>query len=912
MSKKLLFCLATVAILSSFSAAHEWSIIANPPPRHAAKMICDARNERMIMFGGGNVRVPWGGNYNDVWTLDLKSGNQVWQPISPSGPPPSPRQFMTAVYDSSTQRMIVFGGTNDYTDYFDDVWVLALEQGNERWEEMGTSGLTPSPRCGAAAVYDYVGKRMVIFGGSDHDQFFNEAWCLYPDRATWLPLRAMGTPPAPRNTHTAVYDPLGPSMIVFGGKSDIGMFDDVWVLELTMGVEMWSELPTSGEMPGGIAGHVAVYDCASRRMYTFGGYRYPPFEYPDDVFCLDLNSSEWSRISARQRPHGRRSACGDLDSENRRLIVFGGSRYYDYYFGDTYAFEISEPIPRLFTDVTFISGLSGDTHSYCGIAWGDFNNDGYHDLYTCYRDGLPNVLWRNNEDGTFTDVTSVAGVAGGFVSSNAGAWGDYDNDGDLDLYVSDSGGNFLYRNNGNGTFSDVTYTAGVGHSGNDRTGAWGDYDADGDLDLFVPSRDGTDVLYRNNGDGTFSDATSAVGMVNIRGHAASWCDYDNDGDMDLYVGRYWDVNSLYRNNGNGTFTDVASEAGVAHYAACGVSWGDYDNDGDFDLYVGHPDTNVLYRNSGDGTFVDVAEMAGVDNPGRTMTVIWADYDSDGDLDLYVGNHYEENNALYRNDADGTFTDVMSETGISNLSGGQNAAWCDYDNDGDIDICLTHRSVGILYRNNGGGNNWMEINLVGDDCNTFGVGTRVTLVTGQLRQVREVCTTSGLQSQGSLTLEYGLGRYGLVDTIEIRWPCGKIDRLTDVPANQILTIEENTVDTADDDYDVVPTVFFLGQNHPNPFRNETVIRYGVPIRGSDGRTRVALKIYDSAGRLVKTLSDGDHPPGYYSVKWDCADENGEKVGAGIYFCTMAIRSIGSCGPVGKPGEFRSTRKMTVLR
>jgi hypothetical protein len=208
--------------------------------------------------------------------------------------------------------------------------------------------------------------------------------------------------------------------------------------------------------------------------------------------------------------------------------------------------------------------------------------------------------------------------------------------------------------------------------------------------------------------------------------------------------------------------------------------------------------------------------------------------------------------------------------------------------------------GAFFINNGHQNHWLEIDLVGDDCNSFGVGARVTVTMRQLQQMREVCTASGFNSQNSLTLEYGLGPYGVVDTIEIRWPCGKIDRRTRVAADQILTIEESTVNTTEDEDEVMPTVFFLAQNHPNPFRKETLIRYDVPNRGLGRRPRVRLKIYDSAGRLVKTLADADQSPGYYGVKWNCTDESGGKVGAGIYFCTM------------ESAEFTSTRKMTVLR
>lgn len=341
MRSKCVFCFGTIFFLIQVALAQEWSAIANPSPRHASSMIYDAKNERMVMFGGGNIRLPWGRVYNDVWALNLEPNHDVWQFLTPSGIPPSPRQFSSAVYDSSVQRMILFGGTNDWADYFNDVWMLTLEPGHERWEEIRTSGISPSPRCGASAIYDPVGRRMIIFGGKNRDLFLNDVWSLDLVNFVWQPIAPTGTPPQPRNTASAIYDPFESRMIVFGGKSEIGMFNDVWTLDLIIGNETWTELSVSGELPLAVGGHVAGYDCPTRRMYIFGGYNYPPFTYPEDIFFLDLNILEWTRVTLHPAPPGRRDLCGSFDHRNRRLIIFGGSRYYDYYFGDTYAFTVS-------------------------------------------------------------------------------------------------------------------------------------------------------------------------------------------------------------------------------------------------------------------------------------------------------------------------------------------------------------------------------------------------------------------------------------------------------------------------------------------------------------------------------------------------------------------------------------------
>jgi len=375
-----------------------------------------------------------------------------------------------------------------------------------------------------------------------------------------------------------------------------------------------------------------------------------------------------------------------------------------------------------FSNVTDIAGV-GCTGLSFGVAWGDYDNDGDLDLYVAnYNEA--NVLYRNNGDGTFTDVTDEAGVSCRGHSRGV-AWGDYDNDGDLDLYVANDGANVLYRNNGDGTFTDVTSEAGVSCTGSSCGVAWGDYDNDGDLDLYVANFYEANVLYRNNGDGTFADVTSEAG-VGYTGYSrgVAWSDYDNDGDLDLYVANY-EANVLYRNNGDDTFTDVTDEAGVGYTGSSwGVAWGDYDNDGDLDLYVANYEANVLYRNNGDGTFTDVTGQAGVGCTGNSRGVAWGDYDNDGDLDLYVANYYGAN-VLYRNNGDGTFTMVGAGVGCTGNSRG--VAWGDYDNDGDLDLYVANDEANVLYRNNGNLNHWLQIRLHGTISNRSAIGTKVKVI-----------------------------------------------------------------------------------------------------------------------------------------------------------------------------------------
>ena len=226
----------------------------------------------------------------------------------------------------------------------------------------------------------------------------------------------------------------------------------------------------------------------------------------------------------------------------------------------------------------------------------------------------------------------------------------------------------------------------------------------------------------------FSDVTDIAGVgCTGSSRGVAWGDYDNDGDLDLYVANYNEANVLYRNNGDGTFTDVTSEAGVGCIShSYGVAWGDYDNDGDLDLYVANYGANVLYRNNGDGTFTDVTSEAGVSCTGSSLGVAWGDYDNDGDLDLYVANHYEAN-VLYKNNGDGTFTDVTGAAGVGCTGSSYGVAWGDYDNDGHLDLYVANNGANVLYRNNGNLNHWLQIRLHGTISNRSAIGTKVKVI-----------------------------------------------------------------------------------------------------------------------------------------------------------------------------------------
>ena len=527
------------------------------------------------------------------------------------------------------------------------------------------------------------------------------------------------------------------------------------------------------------------------------------------------------------------------------------------------AARAQEP-PALFDDVTARAGITFVHHSGAtpdkymmetfgsGVAWIDVDNDGYQDLY--FVNGAPgasNVLYRNNRNGTFANITGGSGTAsdGNRTAHKTGvAVGDYDNDGRLDLYVTAFGPNTLYRNLGNGKFEDVTAAAGVGGGANEWSTSSGffDYDRDGDLDLYVATYvdfrmdenpwcgdrkpgyrmycnptifDGTvSRLYRNNGNGTFADVSKAAGVANPAGKGLGvvFCDYDRDGDQDIYVANDLVRNFLYRNNGEGTFQDVAYAAAVGFdingkpQAGMGVDCGDVDGDGFPELFVTNfsEELNTLYKNHADGTFEDVTRQIGLGSgflPLGFGTKMF-DYDNDGDLDIHVTNghvidnvklytpslSYEQKDLLYEN-VGGAFKDVSAQAGaaLQNTRVGRGLAVADFDNDGFLDVAIS--SLGrraVLLRNRGvSRKNWIEIRAEGTTSNRFGLGATVRVQTPGRLQVREINNAASYQSANDTRLHVGLGDAKTIPQLEILWPSGVRQVLTAVAANQILTVKE---------------------------------------------------------------------------------------------------------------------------
>ena len=532
-----------------------------------------------------------------------------------------------------------------------------------------------------------------------------------------------------------------------------------------------------------------------------------------------------------------------------------------------------------FVDVTTAAGINfrhinGAEGAYhlpetlgAGGAFFDADNDGDLDIYLVnsgyWKDSLStdeagSVLYRNNGDSTFANITTTAGVGNRGNYGQGAACADYDNDGDVDLYVTNFGVNVLYQNNGDGTFTDATAHAGVGDPAWSSSACFLDYNRDGHLDLFVvnylvysvdvPYRpcgeDGVqtychpslyegapDTLYRNNGDGTFTDVSHEAGVGDIgdlfhgKGLGVVSADFNNDGTPDLYVANDDTRNDFFYNNGDGTFSEISLLAGCAYsfngvaQAGMGVTTDDYNGDGWLDIFVTNLsyETNALYRNNGDGTFTDVIYEAHLGKESYLFVGFgtgFLDADNDGWRDIFIANGhiidniedthdiltYRQRDQIFRNQGDATFQEVSASAGdyFQNAAVSRGALFGDYDNDGDVDMLVTQSNgpVTLLRNETGTQHNWVRIKTVGVVSSRDGIGTRVTLTAGGHPQVQEISRGASYLSSQDGRLHFGLGTHATVDRLEVRWQSGVVQVFENLPTNREHVISEFS-DTPED-------------------------------------------------------------------------------------------------------------------
>ena len=549
-----------------------------------------------------------------------------------------------------------------------------------------------------------------------------------------------------------------------------------------------------------------------------------------------------------------------------------------------------------------------------GGNWIDYDDDGDLDLFIPNNPRAPTVnsMYENNGDGTFTKQVFGILVTDG-VMSESGTWGDYDNDGDIDLFVGDGGFdlprlNSLYRNEGNGNFNEVTAFAMPSEASYSTSTSWVDYDNDGFLDLYCanltppnnPNLPGTDFLYHNDGDGTFTKVVTGT-LVNTaaRCFGISWSDYDNDGDMDLFVCFNGGNNFLQRNNGGGNFTTMSSFTAGSIVSDGGstiaCSWGDFNNDGYQDLFVGNWGQNdFLYTNDGDGSFTRV--MSGpvpVGSTGNAEASAWGDYDNDGDLDLFVGNGGagQQQDYFYENNGDGTFTKVFNETTAPfNCTAG--ACWGDYDNDGDIDLFVSNFSGknSHIFRNETTGNHWLNIRCRGTLSNRSAIGAKVRVL-AQLNgkavwQLREISGQTGYNGQNSLRAHFGLGATTIIDSLKIEWPSGMVESYLQLAADSFYTFIEGQSTSIGPDLGAA----FNFTLSPNPTDGPLNFSYTLTTASS-----VTLTLYDLQGRKVCRLYKGYQTPGDHIVKTALCNAAAQR---GIYFYRLEAGGIVKTGKMIK--------------
>lgn len=550
-----------------------------------------------------------------------------------------------------------------------------------------------------------------------------------------------------------------------------------------------------------------------------------------------------------------------------------------------------------FTKVTTGSIVNTPSDSR-SVNWIDFNNDGWQDLMITNgpQAGANNMLYKNNEDGSFTEITGDPIVTDNKPSDGA-TWADQDNDGFIDCFVVNwyNVSNLFYTNNGNETF---TYHDDLFQDGGfSETASWGDYDNDGLVDLYVTNSEGNkkNFLYHNDGGGVFTKVV-AGSIVNDAYYSRSinWIDYDNDNDQDVFVTNEENQHeNLYNNDGEGNFTPVT---GINLLLDGGntmsSSWGDYDNDGDFDVFLANNQGySSLFRNDGNDTFTKMtADIVG-NTFSQSFGSNWGDVNNDGYLDLYVTNSFgsgPHQNFLFMNNGDGSFTRNTTSPVVQEQGWSYGCAFGDYDNDGFLDLavanCYNASQSNSLFHNDGNSNNWLAIGCTGVVSNQAAIGTKVKIkvfINGQPTWLlREISAQSGYCGQNMLTVHFGIGTATNVDTVRIEWPSGIVDIYEDINVNQqIFALEGQQITGTKEP--VLPVLTTLS-NYPNPFTDSTSFEFELKKEAA-----IELAVFDLKGKKLAKISSGRYNSGIHNIAWNGELSNGQHIPPGVYVLTLIV-------------------------
>lgn len=543
-----------------------------------------------------------------------------------------------------------------------------------------------------------------------------------------------------------------------------------------------------------------------------------------------------------------------------------------------------------------------------GAGFADYDNDGDVDLLVAGRN---NFIFYRNDNAIYTDVTLQTGISFNGDCLKSVVWGDYNNDGWRDVYLTSwYTGSRLYKNNGNGTFSDVTASSGIGlpFIYQTTTAAWGDVNRDGYLDLYIGNYGNIEgageqpnYFFSNNGNGTFTDITNSSGAKDSlykKPLAIVIFDFDMDGWQDIYLAMdKYQRSSLFKNLGNGTFQDITySSNTMCYFDAMGIAVGDYNHDGLFDMHVSNgPPGNATFRNNGNGTFTDVAVPTNTTINKECWGNSFIDYDNDGWCDLYASASagLDMCDVLYKNNRNNTFSNIGFSIGIRDSTYTYGIAKGDYNNDGypDVFATMSKDSVAHFYENSGGSNNWIKLKCIGMQSNKDAIGTVVTSYAGGVMNRQVILGGSSFLSSDDVELIIGIGTSDKADSIVINWTNGIVDRSYNVLKNGRYTaVEGSGVIGIQPIGNELPSAFGLFQNYPNPFNPTTRIRFSLPESGN-----VILKVYDISGREVATLVNHKMHAGTYET-----DFNASGVSSGVYFYKLIS------------GYFVSTKKMLLIK